>query len=121
MPIWDERLEHDLLLHVGRRLCSLRLQRNMTQAELAREARVAKRTIERLESGQTATRLSGFFLVCRALGLLERLDGFLSAGVPLSPNERSQDAPHRRRRAASNGLKLGGSENDIRRVRSRRR
>ena len=46
----------------------------------------SKRTLERLESGESATQLSGFIRVCRALGLLERLDALLpeSAASPIA-------------------------------------
>ncbi len=63
-----------LLLELGRRLAAARLARNLTQAALAEQAGVAKRTVERLESGAVATQLSGFLRVCRALDLLEGLE-----------------------------------------------
>ena len=40
-----------VLEELGRRLEAIRLGRNQTQAQLARQAGVSKRTIERLESG----------------------------------------------------------------------
>jgi hypothetical protein len=43
---------------------------------------VAKRTVERLESGQVATHLSGFLGVCRALGLLDRFESLVPEPVP---------------------------------------
>ena len=66
-----------LLQELGERLAGARLARNLTQAALAEQAGVAKRTVERLESGEAATQLSGFVRVCRALGLLERLDALI--------------------------------------------
>ena len=66
-----------LLQELGERLAGTRLARNLTQAALAEQAGVAKRTVERLESGEAATQLSGFVRVCRALGLLERLDALI--------------------------------------------
>jgi len=62
---------------IGRRLEAIRLGRNQTQAQLATQAGVSKRTIERLESGAVAVQLSGFVRVCRALDLLDRLDAFV--------------------------------------------
>lgn len=73
----DEAILHEL----GGRLAAARLVRNLTQAALAQEAGVAKRTVERLESGQVATQLSGFVRVCRALGLLEGLDALVPEGA----------------------------------------
>ena len=66
-----------ILQELGERLAGARLARNLTQAALAEQAGVAKRTVERLESGEAATQLSGFVRVCRALGLLERLDALI--------------------------------------------
>lgn len=70
-----------VLRELGQRLAEARLERNMTQAALAEEAGVAKRTVERLESGETATQLSGFVRVCRALGLLDRLDSLIPEAI----------------------------------------
>jgi len=66
-----------VLGEIGRRLEAIRLARNQTQAQLATQAGVSKRTIERLESGAVAVQLSGFVRVCRALDLLDRLDTFV--------------------------------------------
>lgn len=66
-----------VLEEIGRRLQALRLGRNQTQAQLAMQAGVSKRTIERLESGAVAVQLSGFVRVCRALDLLDGLDTFV--------------------------------------------
>ena len=48
-------------------LIDARLTQNLTQAALAERSGVAKRTIERLESGAVATQLSGFLRECRLL------------------------------------------------------
>lgn len=66
-----------VLRELGERLTGARFALNLTQAALATQAGVAKRTVERLESGEAATQLSGFIRVCRVLGLLERLDGLV--------------------------------------------
>ena len=78
----EARLTNDAILQeLGERLAGARLERNLTQAALAEEAGVAKRTVERLESGRAATQLSGFVRVCRVLGLLERLDALVPEGT----------------------------------------
>ena len=58
-------------------LIDVKLTQNLTQAALAERSGVAKRTIERLESGAVATQLSGFLRVCRALGLIEGLEALV--------------------------------------------
>ncbi|MDR7193292.1 helix-turn-helix transcriptional regulator [Luteimonas terrae] len=61
------------LAQLGSQLAALRVARNLTQAELAEQAGVSKRTVERLEAGATATQLSTFLRVCGVLGLEGRL------------------------------------------------
>jgi transcriptional regulator with XRE-family HTH domain len=74
----NNTLRDDVVIEeVGRRLEAIRLGRNQTQAQLATQAGVSKRTIERLESGAVAVQLSGLVRVCRALDLLDRFDAFL--------------------------------------------
>lgn len=58
------------------RLEAIRLQRNITQAELAREAGVSPRTIRRMENGE-GTSLATFIRVLKALKLESRLEVLL--------------------------------------------
>jgi transcriptional regulator with XRE-family HTH domain len=74
MTITPQLSDEAVLRELGARLAAARLARNLTQAALAERAGISKRTVERLESGEVATQLSGFLRVCRALGLLERFD-----------------------------------------------
>jgi transcriptional regulator with XRE-family HTH domain len=85
---------------IGGRLARVRLDRNLTQRELADQAGVSKRTVERLESGAAATQLSGFIRVCRALGLLERFDALVPDSLP-SPIAQVKLRGRLRRRASS--------------------
>ncbi len=66
--------DEQILSVMGHRIEAIRLQRNMTQAELAREAGVSKSTIERLEAGSVATRLTTLVRVLRVLRLVDRFD-----------------------------------------------
>ena len=74
MPIHRLMSEEALLQELGQRIGRLRLERNLTQAQLAEQAGISKRTLERLESGAAAIQLSLFLRVLRQLDLLERLD-----------------------------------------------
>jgi transcriptional regulator with XRE-family HTH domain len=56
----------------------------MTQAQLASEAGVGLRSVQRLEAGESAAHLSVFLRVCRVLGVIDRLDAFLPT-PPVSP------------------------------------
>lgn len=82
MKIQKELNDEVILEELGRRLNRIRLDKNITQAQLATEAGVSKRTIERLEAGEVAAQLSGFIRVCRALGLLERFDLLVPEAAP---------------------------------------
>jgi transcriptional regulator with XRE-family HTH domain len=91
---WEDK---SILAALGRRVANTRIHLELTQAELAARAGVAKRTIERLECGQVATQLLGFIRVCRALGLLERIAAILPEAKPGSLTPMKQKTPQRRR------------------------
>lgn len=57
---------------LGERIEALRLRRDWTQSQLAKEAGIGKRTLERLEAGQSV-QLTSFIAVLRQLGLLDEL------------------------------------------------
>jgi len=99
MRITGQLSDETVLREMGSRLAAARLARNLTQAALAEEAGVSKRTIERLESGEVATRLSGLVRVCRALGMAERLDALVPS-LTASPIEQLKSTAHRRKRAS---------------------
>lgn len=64
------------LAELGRRLAQMRIGNQLTQAELARKAGIGKRTLERLEAGET-TQTKTLLRVMRELDLLERLERLL--------------------------------------------
>ena len=84
----------------GERLAMVRLERDWTQQKLAKEAKVAKRRVERLESGEVTASLAGFVRVLRALGLLEKLD-LLMPEIGPGPIEQLHMHGRKRRRASS--------------------
>lgn len=99
MQITTQLTDDAALRELGSRLASARLERNLTQAALAEQAGVAKRTVERLESGAVATQLSGFLRVCRVLGVLERFDALIPEPT-LSPMAQLKLQGRKRQRAA---------------------
>lgn len=101
MKITAQLTDEAVLKELGGRLGSARLTRNLTQAKLAEQAGVSKRTLERLESGQVATQLSGFVRVCRALGLLERFDVLVPQAMT-SPMQQLKQQGRKRQRASGN-------------------
>src|SRR6188768_2520105 len=99
MKITAELTDQALLKELGERLARARIDLNLTQAALAEQSGVAKRTIERLESGEAATQLSSFLRVCRTLGLLERFELLLPEPAP-SPMAQLKQQGRRRQRAS---------------------
>jgi transcriptional regulator with XRE-family HTH domain len=100
MKITKQTADDAVLTELGTRLARIRLARNLAQGQLAEQAGVSKRTVERLEAGAVATQLSGFIRVCRVLGILERLETFVPEPVP-SPIELLKLRGRRRQRATS--------------------
>jgi transcriptional regulator with XRE-family HTH domain len=87
-----------ILGELGKRIAAARLERNLTQAELANEAGVAKRTLERLEAGQSS-QLANLIRVVRALGLAANFD-LLVPEMPPSPLAELEMRGRQRERAS---------------------
>ena len=100
MKITKQATDEVILGELGGRLAKIRLDRNLTQAQLATQAGVAKRTVERLEAGTVGTQLSGFIRVCRVLDVIERLDLLVPEPVP-SPVAQLKMAGRKRQRAST--------------------
>lgn len=102
MEISSSLTDEALLQALGERLARLRVGRQLTQAALAAEAGVSKRTIERLERGEAAVQLSGFLRICRALGVLEGFEQLLPDAGPTPMEQlRRQAQPRQRVRKAA--------------------
>ena len=99
MKITAQLTDESILKELGGRLTTARLGRNLTQAALAEQSGVSKRTVERLESGQVATQLSGFLRVCRTLGLIERVESLIPEAMT-SPMEQLKQQGRKRQRAS---------------------
>lgn len=83
MKITPLNTDEAVLGELGRRLGAYRLQRQMTQAQLAEAAGVSKRTVERLEAGESV-QLNNLLRILRILEKLENLERFLPE-VPANP------------------------------------
>ena len=99
MKIAKQATDAAVLTEIGRRLARVRLEKNLTQVQLAEQAGVSKSTVQRLESGDVSPQLSGFIRVCRVLDLIERLDLLVPEPVP-SPVEQLKLGGKRRTRAS---------------------
>jgi transcriptional regulator with XRE-family HTH domain len=85
-----------VLAEMGQRLVAARLERRLTQAQLAEAAGVSKRTVERLEDGASA-QLTNLVRCLRALGRLEGLERLLPE-TPVNPLDLLSQAKARRSR-----------------------
>jgi len=110
MKITKQATDDAVLAELGGRLARIRLGRNLTQAQLANEAGVAKRTVERLEAGAVATQLSGFIRVCRVLDLLERFDTLVPEPVPSPVAQLKLQGRQRRRASKAKPAKTTGKK-----------
>lgn len=99
MKITKQATDAAILTELGGRLTRVRLERNLTQAQLAEQAGVSKRTVQRLESGDVSPQLSGFIRVCRVLDLIEHFDLLVPEPLP-SPVEQLKLGGKRRKRAS---------------------
>jgi transcriptional regulator with XRE-family HTH domain len=100
MKITNQATDEALLRELGGRLAQARLEKNLTQAQLAIQAGISKRTVERLEAGKAGTQLSAFVRVCRALELIERLEILVPETAP-SPMTQLKLGGRKRRRASA--------------------
>ncbi|MBN1240390.1 MAG: helix-turn-helix domain-containing protein [Gammaproteobacteria bacterium] len=113
MKITADMTDDAVLRALGERLARRRLDRGLTQAELAAQSGVSKRTVERIESGASA-QLVSVIRVLRTLGLADRLDAVVPEAAP-SPMEllrlrgkQRRRAPGRRRASRRGSTGAGG-------------
>jgi transcriptional regulator with XRE-family HTH domain len=83
MRITAELTDKAVLLEIGDRLERRRIDAGLTQAQLAEEAGISKRTVERIEAGHS-TDFVMLLRVLRVLKFLEPLDE-LVPDLPQSP------------------------------------
>jgi transcriptional regulator with XRE-family HTH domain len=100
MKIQSGLTDAALLKLIGGRLARLRLSKNLTQEQLASQAGLGVRTVQRLELGMAATQLSGFARVCRVLGLIENFESLIPEPAP-SPLAQLKLRGKERKRATS--------------------
>jgi len=98
-PLDPHLTDEALLARIGPNLARQRVRAGLTQDELARQAGVGKRTVERLEAGES-TQLASFFRILRVLGLLPELGALVVESGP-SPMELLRMKSKERQRASS--------------------
>jgi transcriptional regulator with XRE-family HTH domain len=88
-----------ILAQLGERLARRRINMQLTQASLAYEAGVSKRTVERIEAG-ASTQTASLIRICRVLDLIDALDKFIPE-VGLRPMDLIKIKGKTRQRASS--------------------
>ncbi len=101
MKIEPTLTDDAILAELGQRLSRRRLDLGLSQAALAREAGLSKRTVERMEAG-ASTQLSGFIRVLRTLDLLAGLES-LAPRATTRPMELLRGKGRQRQRAPRDG------------------
>ena len=99
MGFGDEISDEMVLEELGSRIARYRLNRNLTQAALAREAGVSKRTLHRIEHGHSA-QVTNWIRLIRAFGLLGNLDVLIPEPA-ISPIQQVKMRGRDRKRASS--------------------
>ncbi|MCC5863918.1 MAG: helix-turn-helix domain-containing protein [Wenzhouxiangella sp.] len=97
--ISDQLTDDAVLAELGERLAARRLELQLTQAAVAEQAGIGKRTLERIEAGQTS-QLVSLIRVLRVLDALPGLDGLLPT-VGTRPMDLLKRKGKRRQRASS--------------------
>jgi transcriptional regulator with XRE-family HTH domain len=96
-----------VLSELGRRLERHRLERNLTQAELASEAGIGQATVQRAERGESV-QMTSMIKLLRALGLLAGLDLAVPESIDLPIAQLEREQRKRRRRARGRRGHRGG-------------
>ncbi len=91
------------LKELGSRIARYRLNSNLTQDALAKEAGVSKRTVHRLEHGHSI-QASNLIRILRALRLLENLEALIPEPT-ISPIQQLKMHGKKRKRASSSSDK----------------
>jgi transcriptional regulator with XRE-family HTH domain len=97
-----------ILTELGERINRQRLNRNITQTDLAGQAGVARIVVQRLEGGRGCT-LENLIRILRALQFLDQLDAFLPE-PGLSPLQLAKFRGRERLRAVGRRQKLMAKE-----------
>ena len=99
MDTYPQPSDDAALRALGRRLARHRLNRNLTQAEVAAEAGVSTLTVQRIEQGRSS-QATNLIRILRALGLLDNLDALVPEPA-ISPVQQARMRGRIRQRASS--------------------
>tara|TARA_R110002073_G_scaffold110418_3_gene246658 strand:+ start:1099 stop:1533 length:435 start_codon:yes stop_codon:yes gene_type:complete len=99
MKFLDKNSDSAILKELGSRIALHRLNRNLAQEELAKEAGISLRTLVRIEGGYPA-QTPNIVRLLRVLHLLENLEALIPE-PPISPVQQLKMQGKQRKRASS--------------------
>lgn len=99
MKITNELTDDAVLAEIGARISSRRIELQLTQATLAEQAGIGKRTLERMEAGK-ASQLGTLVRVLRVLDAMAGLEHLISETSP-GPMDLLKNKGKVRQRASS--------------------
>lgn len=99
MKIAKTLADEAILAEIGQRISRRRLDMEFTQADLAEQAGIAKRTVERIEAGASA-QMSSLIRIFRVLDLVSNLELMLPESQP-RPMDLLKHKGKQRQRASS--------------------
>ena len=104
MRIDQEMTAEAVLTELGARVAAWRLERGLTQQQLAFRADIGRATLQRLEAG-ASVQLTSLVKLLRSLGMLDVLDSLLleSARAPDAPPGRQRAPRQHRARLTGDG------------------
>ncbi len=102
MKISKLMADEAILAEIGERVARRRLDLQLTQADVAEQAGVAKRTVERIEAGASA-QMSSMIRIFRVLDLLPGLDSMIPEAGPRPMELLKRKGKERQRASKSRG------------------
>lgn len=105
MKITGLLTDEAVLVELGARIAGRRLEMGLTQADTAEQAGVAKRTLERIEAGQTS-QLTTLIRVLRVLDAASGLDGLVPESGPSPMDLLKRKGKIRQRASGRRGTKV---------------
>jgi len=102
MHIEPQLTDEAVLGELGDRLAALRLSRNLTQRQLAKQAGLARTLVQRIEAGEPVTTPS-LIRVLRTLDMLDALDRLIPQSSPSPVQELKLRGRQRRRASGAHG------------------
>lgn len=107
MKITSLLTDETVLAEIGERIATRRIEMQLTQAEVAEQAGIAKRTLERMEAGYSS-QLASLIRVLRVLDAMPGLEGLIPETGPRPMDLLKREGKVRQRASGKRGKKSTG-------------